>query len=86
MLKSVIVCTALLISIMTQQPRVPDIEAQRAAMKKLSFLVGKWSGEAHILRGTGEPLELIQTEEAQYKLEGLVLIIEGMGRSKAMAK
>jgi hypothetical protein len=55
-------------------------------MKKLSFLVGKWSGEARILRGTGEPLELVQTEEAQYKLDGLVLMIEGIGRNKADQK
>jgi hypothetical protein len=71
---------------MAQQPRVPDTELQRSAMKKLSFLVGKWLGKARILRGSGEPLELVQTEEAQYKLDGLVLMIEGIGRSKTDAK
>jgi len=71
---------------MAQPPRAPDIEAQRAAMKKLGFLVGKWSGEARLLRGSGEPLELLQTEEAQYKLDGLILIIEGIGRSKSDGK
>jgi hypothetical protein len=71
---------------MAQQPRVPDVESQRSAMKKLSFLVGKWSGEARILRGLGEPLELVQTEEAQYKLDGLVLMIEGIGRNKTDEK
>jgi hypothetical protein len=65
---------------MSLQPQVPDIETQRAAMNKLSFLVGRWSGEAHILRGPGEPLRLMQTEEAQYKLGGLILLIEGIGR------
>jgi hypothetical protein len=55
-------------------------------MKKLSFLVGKWSGEARILRGPGESVELAQTEEAQYKLDGLVLMIEGIGRSKSDGK
>jgi hypothetical protein len=55
-------------------------------MKKLSFLVGKWSGEARILRRPGEPVELAQTEEAQYKLDGLVLMIEGIGRSKSDGK
>jgi hypothetical protein len=71
---------------MAQQPRVPDTELQRSAMKKLSFLVGKWSGEARILRGSGESLELVQTEEAQYKLDGLVLMIEGIGRNKTDGK
>lgn len=32
------------------QVRTPDLEAQRAAMKKLSFLIGKWSGEARVLQ------------------------------------
>jgi hypothetical protein len=71
---------------MTQPPRAPDIEAQRAALKKFDFLVGKWSGEARLLRGPGETLELIQTEEAHYKLGGLILIIEGIGKTKADGK
>jgi hypothetical protein len=44
------------------------MEAQRAAMKRLGFLVGKWVGEARLLRGPGEPVVLVQTEEAQFKL------------------
>jgi len=76
----------LLVPYMAQPPRVPDLEAHRAALKKLDFLVGKWSGEARVLRGPGEPLELIQTEEAQYKLDGLILIIEGIGKTKADGK
>jgi hypothetical protein len=51
-------------------------------MKAVGFLVGKWAGEARLLRGPGEPLELLQTEEAQYKLDGLILVIEGVGRAK----
>src|ERR1700689_716806 len=62
--------------------RTPDLDAQRAAMKRLDFLVGKWSGEARMLRGSGEPLVMIQTEEVQYKLDGLVLLIEGVGKTK----
>ena len=67
---------------MSQLPRVPDLEAQREAMKKLAFLNGKWSGEARLLRGPNESVELVQTEEAQYKLDGLILTIEGVGRTK----
>jgi hypothetical protein len=68
---------------MAQLPRVPDLVAQREAMKKLGFLVGKWAGEARLLRGTTESVELLQTEEAQYKLDGLILVIEGVGRTKS---
>jgi hypothetical protein len=62
---------------------MPDLAAQRSAMQKLSFLIGKWAGEASVLRGPGEPVQLLQTEEASYKLEGLILLIEGVGRSKS---
>ena len=68
---------------MAQQPRVPDLEAQREAMKKLDFLVGKWAGESRLLRGPTGTVELLQTEEAQYKLDGLIFVIEGVGRTKS---
>jgi hypothetical protein len=74
------------ITFLAQQPRTPDLDAQRAAMKKLEFLVGKWTGEARMLRAQGEPLVMIQTEEAQYRLDGLILSIEGVGRNRADGK
>jgi hypothetical protein len=33
-----------LVPLLAQLPRVPDLEAQRKAMKKLGFLFGKWAG------------------------------------------
>ncbi len=71
---------------MAQTPRPHDLEAQRAAMKKLGFLIGEWSGEASVLHGPGQYVELAQTESAQFKLDGLVLVIEGIGRTKADGK
>jgi len=71
---------------MAQLPRVPNLEAQRIAMRKLGFLVGKWAGEARLLRGSAESVELLQIEEAQYKLDGLILMIEGVGRTKSGGK
>lgn len=49
-------------------------------MKKLSFLVGKWSGDAVTHRGP-QTVKVRQTEEVQFKLDGLVLLIEGTGRN-----
>lgn len=77
---------ALIVSCMAQVPRVLDTKSQRIAMKKLDFLVGKWSGEARVFRIPTEPVELIQTEEAYYKLDGLLLIIEGVGRNRSDGK
>jgi len=61
----------------------PNLEAQRAAMKRFNFLVGTWTGEARLLRGPGEWVELNQSEVVQYKLDGLILVIEGVGRRKS---
>ena len=71
---------------MTQPVQTPDLEVQREAMKKLQFLVGRWAGEACLYRGQNEPTVLEQAEEAQYKLDGLILLIEGLGRTKADSK
>jgi hypothetical protein len=68
---------------MAQIPRNPDLEAQCLAMKKLDFLVGSWLGEARVARAAGESTELMQTEEAKYKLDGLILVIEGVGRAQS---
>ena len=66
--------------------RKPNIEAQRAAMQKLAFLIGDWSGEASVLRGPGQFVDLAQTEHAEFKLDGLILEIEGIGRTKSDSK
>ena len=52
-------------------------------MKKLGFLIGTWAGEARLLRAPTESVGLLQTEEAQYKLDGLIIVIEGIGRTKS---
>jgi hypothetical protein len=53
------------------------IQLERAAMQKLAFLVGHWSGPITVFAGPGEPLHLTQTEDVQLKLDGLVLLVEG---------
>jgi hypothetical protein len=60
--------------------QAPDLAAQKEAMKKLAFLVGKWSGDAVTERGPHQSIKVRQTEEVQFKLDGLVLLIEGTGR------
>jgi hypothetical protein len=63
--------------IAAQQPGMPNVEAQREAMKKLAFLAGHWSAPVSISRGPGEPMHLAQSETVQFNLDGLVLLIEG---------
>ena len=59
----------------------PNLASQREAMKKLDFLAGKWQGDVLVTRGPDEPMKLVQTEEVQYKIDGLVLLVEGAGRN-----
>ena len=63
-----------------QEPPVSSADVQREAMRKLAFLAGHWSGPVTIVRGP-EPLHLTQSEDVQYKLDGLVLLIEGKSTS-----
>jgi len=64
-----------------RQPGSNSVDVQREAMHKLAFLVGRWSGPVAIARGPGEPLRLTQTEDVEYKLDGLVLLIQGKSTS-----
>ncbi len=69
------------LSLPAQQPVPNTVEAQHQAMSKLSFLTGHWSGPVNILRRPGDALHLTQTENVEYKLDGLVLLIEGKSTS-----
>jgi hypothetical protein len=69
------------LSLAAQQPASNSVDAQREAMRKLSFLAGHWSGPVTVVRGPGEALHLTQTEAVEYKLDGLVLLIEGKSTS-----
>jgi hypothetical protein len=55
---------------------------QRADMKKLDWLIGNWKGAGWIQMGPQGRKEFTQTETIQGKLDGLVLLIEGQGKSK----
>jgi len=70
-----------ILSLAAQQPASSSVDAQREAMRKLSFLAGHWSGPVTIVRGPGEPLHLTQTEDVEYELDGLVLLVEGKSTS-----
>jgi len=60
-----------------QGPGQAGMDVQREAMRKLSFLSGEWTGPVTVVRGPSGPVHLTQTEQVEYKLDGLVLLIEG---------
>jgi hypothetical protein len=63
-----------------QQPAARD--AQRREMKKLEWWIGHWKGSGWIQTGPNERHEFTQTEKIESKLDGLVMVVEGEGKSK----
>jgi hypothetical protein len=61
----------------------PDTASIKTAMQRLSFLAGNWTGEATVTLGPGKSMKITQTEEVVYKLDGLVMLIEGTGRDES---
>lgn len=60
----------------------PPGQANREAMKKLDFLVGKWKGEATMTLGPDRKEKFTQTEDVEYRLGGTILVVEGVGTGK----
>jgi hypothetical protein len=65
-----------------QQPAGPN----KAEMKKLEFLAGKWAGDATVTVGPKDTRTVKQTEDVRFKLDGTVLLLEGTGRGKLPGK
>lgn len=61
-----------------QDPRA--LATQREALKKLDSWVGVWKGSGWTRFGAGNKEEFTITETVQSKLDGLVLLVEGLGK------
>ena len=72
---SLAICTA------HAQPAVSSDHQDQ--MKKLDFLSGSWAGEGWIQMGPQGKESFTQTEHIQKKLDGTLLMIEGLGKAKA---
>ena len=58
--------------------QAPDGSAHRAGIERLAFMVGHWRGEAWMQRGP-ERVRTTMTERVERKLDGAVLLVEGLG-------
>ena len=65
-----------------QMPQSP----QPTEMKKLDFIVGQWKGEGWIEFGQGGRRTFTINESVQRKVEGMVLLIEGLGTGRMAGK
>lgn len=52
------------------------------AMKRIEFLAGRWSGGGWIMLGPGKKQNFSGTETVASKLDGTVLVIEGVHRAE----
>lgn len=55
-------------------------------MKKVAFLEGKWKGEGWYASNKNKKFYFNQTEDVQPELNGLILRIEGIGKTKENEK
>ena len=83
MRKGLLCWFAIVCAVFAQQR--PNVKVQGEAMKKLAFLVGTWAGDATTVR-SNQKITVKQTEEVSFKLDGLVLLIEGTGRNPESAE
>ena len=70
------------VSLAAQTPQ----PAQLQEMKKLEFLIGEWQGEGWVEFVPGQRRTSPAAERAQWKLGGLIMLVEGMGKTKAPGK
>jgi hypothetical protein len=61
----------------------PDPTPAIEAVKTVAFLEGRWSGEGWSQMGSGPKDVFSVTETVEVKLNGAVMLIEGVGRSKS---
>src|SRR6218665_2263318 len=62
--------------------QAPDVSAKaKEEMKKLAYFAGDWKGEA-IHKGPKGAVTVMQQEHIEWRLQGLVMTIEGTGRQK----
>jgi len=69
---------SLLLIVSPLEAQTPDGSANRAAIDRLEFMVGRWAGEAWMQRGP-ERVQTTMTETVERKLGGVVLQVEGRG-------
>ena len=81
MIVAVVGTVALAGTASTQSPS-PSGEAGLAAMEKIAFMAGEWKGEGWMRRGPGEPNRFTSNEMVETRLDGRVLLVEGLHRAE----
>lgn len=65
-----------------ETPKAAPGSSVRDAISRLPIQPGVWEGEAWFRTGPGEPQKIQQSERIETRLDGVVLLIEGIGRAE----
>ncbi len=76
------VLTVVVIFSVSAADQLKSKDVQRREMAKLDWIVGRWKGSGWIQMGPQGRHEFTQTETIESKLDGLVFVIEGLGKAK----
>jgi len=79
-MKSVIVGAIMLLGLITGKLLAQEM-GDKEKMKVLAAWAGHWQGEGSIQMGPGEPKKSSVDERIEYKLDGMVILIEGVGKA-----
>jgi hypothetical protein len=79
--KSLTVLAIILLSAKFIYSQAPNSAINKEEMKKLSSWVGQWKGEGSMQMGPGEPKKSSVDEKIEMKLDGTILVAEGIGKT-----
>ena len=77
----ILMCLALAGLFSSEIVAQPTEQGGKEKMKAFDAWAGKWHGEGTIQMGPGEPKKTTVEETIEFKLDGMILLVEGIGRS-----
>jgi hypothetical protein len=80
-MKNIIAVLLMLAGAATTQALAQSAEAGKEKMKIFSNWVGRWQGEGAIQMGPGEPKKSAVDERIETRLDGIIVVMEGMGKA-----
>lgn len=64
--------------------QAPNPAVNKEKMNAFAGWVGRWQGEGSIQMGPGEPKKSTVDEKIEMKLDGTILVVEGVGKSEGV--
>ncbi len=79
-IKSLLILLTLCSTLLLGQDFKTD-SISKLELSKLEFLIGEWEGEGWIMGRDKQKHAFQQTENIQFKIDGVAILIEGLGKS-----